>query len=86
VQSSPAARTDLRYRSQILEAARAVAKNIAEGFMRRSPLQFASFLDYAVASLAEAEDRLRDGIEEGYFSAQTSEPALVLAKRCTSRA
>jgi four helix bundle protein len=83
VRASPEASRDFRYRSQLLESSRAAAKDIAEGFMRRSALQFAGFLDYAVGSLAEAEERLIDGIQLDYFRLPECREALVLAKRCT---
>jgi len=54
VRSSRHAQRDLKYRSQILDAASSVSKNITEGFLRHSPRVFAGFLDYAIGSLGEA--------------------------------
>ena len=55
--SSPASR-NLRYHDQIVNAASDVGKDIVEGFGRKAPLEFAKFLDYAVASLARVSEIL----------------------------
>jgi len=81
VLASAGAGRDLRLRTQLLEAARSVPANIAEGFRRKSPGDFARFLDYSLASLAEAEERLGDGLLLGYFTARDHAAAFVLAKR-----
>jgi len=75
------ARSDLRYKSQILDAADGIASNISEGFLRCSPGDFCRFLDYAVSSLGETERRLRNGIKRGYFDAAECSEALRYAKR-----
>ena len=72
VGTSPAAQRDLRFTSQILEAARGVPSDITEGFLRCSPGDFMRFLDYAIASLGEAEQRLHDGIQLNYFKQTTA--------------
>ncbi len=82
VLESPGARADLRYRTQLLEAAGAVSKDIAEGFLRYSAGTFVRFLDYGLGSLVEAETRLKDGIERGYFTESRCEDAFRLARRC----
>jgi four helix bundle protein len=73
---------DFRYRSQILESARSVPANIAEGFVRYSPREFVRFLGFALGSLVEAEARLRDGIQLGYFRSEDCSAAFRLARRC----
>jgi four helix bundle protein len=73
---------DLRFKFQLLDAASSVPSNISEGFLRCSPGDFARFLDYAVGSLGETEQRLRDGIQLGYFTADDCQPAFKLARRC----
>jgi len=82
VARSSQANGDLRFRSQIQEASRAVPANIVEGFLRFSPREFMRFLDYAVSSLGEAESRLQSGIKTNYFSANDCAGALKLALRC----
>jgi four helix bundle protein len=63
----PASR-DFRFRDQIRDAAAGAPRNIAEGFGRFSPGEFAMFLRYAVASLAETRNHLLDGEDRGYFT------------------
>ncbi len=82
VLESRTARDDLRYRSQLLEAAAAVSKDIAEGFLRHSAGSFVRFLDYGLGSLVEAETRLSDGVQRGYFPDGRCAHALRLARRC----
>ena len=82
VLGSAGAQRDLRFTSQILEAARGVPSDITEGFLRCSPGDFARFLDYAIASLGEAEQRLNDGIQLKYFAAEACAEAFRLARRC----
>ena len=84
VRSSPEASRDFKFRDQLREAARSVPANIAEGFLRFSPGDLMRFLDYAIASLGEAELHLRDGIQLGYFEPEECEEAFVLARRCTT--
>ena len=71
-----------KYRDQIVESSAAVPKDIAEGFVRYSPAQFKTFLDYALASLAESELWLKDGVFRKYFSPEEAQEGLTLAKRC----
>ena len=84
VRSSPDASKNFKFRDQLREAARSVPANIAEGFLRFSPGDLMRFLDYALASLGEAELHLRDGIELGYFEPGTCEEAFRLARRCST--
>jgi len=82
LQNSTEAWNNFRYRSQLLDATASVTANIVEGFLRFSPGEFRKFIDYSVASLGEAETRLKDGIALGYFTAQSCEHAFRLARRC----
>jgi len=82
VQASARASTDRPYAEQLAGAASSVTSNIAEGFLRFAPGDFRRFLDYALGSLAEAEGRLADGIQLGYFDAASCEQAFRFAKRC----
>lgn len=83
VAGSPTAEgLDFRGRAQLLEAARGVPANVVEGFLRYSAADFRRFLDYAIASLGEAEDRLRDGVGPGYWRLEDCQSALRLARRC----
>src|SRR5262245_25858082 len=71
-ETGPAAR-DFRYRDQIRDAGASPRRNIAEGFGRYRPSEFARFLEFAVASYEEIKDALLDGLDRGYLD----------DKRCT---
>lgn len=49
-------------------AANSVSANIAEGFKRFNPQEFAQFLKYARASLAEINVHLDDARDRGHIS------------------
>ena len=56
--------------------------NIAEGFYRYHPREFARFLSIALASIGEASLWLKDGVDRGHFAASQCEGAFQLARRC----
>jgi four helix bundle protein len=66
--SGPASR-DFEYKDQIRRAGSSAPANIAEGFGRFRPKDFARFLEFACASLVEIENHLIDGRDRGYFDA-----------------
>lgn len=82
--ATTAAASDLRYVGQLRAAASSVEANIAEGFYRLTPREFARFLLIARASLAESEVRLADGIDRGHFSSADCDAAMTLIKRTGS--
>ncbi len=61
---------------------RSPPRNIAEGFGRYNPAEFAQFLDVAIASLDELDNHLRDGVEAGNFAAEPSADAIRLGAEC----
>jgi len=65
-ETGPASR-DFKYRDQIRDCAASASRNIAEGFGRYRPAEFARFLEYAVGSLEETKDALIDGHDRGYL-------------------
>jgi len=65
-ETAPAAR-DFRYRDDIRASSASVPANIAEGFGRFRPLEFARFLEFAKASLTETQNHLIDGKDRGYL-------------------
>jgi len=82
VRSHPAAHQDLRFRSQLFDAASGGEANIAEGFYRYGGREFRQFLRYALASIAEAELRLKDGADRGHYPAEACSSALRAATHC----
>ena len=78
--SGPAAK-DLSFRSDIRDAAASNTKNIAEGFGRFNPGDFAHFVGIALASAMETQDSLKDGVDRGYFTPQRVAAAQRLAER-----
>jgi len=42
--------------------------DVAEGYERRNPAEFANFVRYARSSLKEVIVRLPDGVAKGYYS------------------
>src|SRR5215467_8265071 len=65
--TGPAAR-DFKYRDQIRDSSSSAPSNIAEGFGRFRPGDFARFLEIAVASLKETQNHLIDGRDRGYLT------------------
>jgi four helix bundle protein len=59
--------TDFKFRNQIRNSARSAPSNIAEGFKRFDPPEFAHLLKIALGSLAETQDHLLHGRDEKYF-------------------
>jgi|SRR5262245_18827719 len=80
VAKAPVAK-DLKYCDQIRDSARSACRNIAEGFGRYRPAEFARFLLIARASLVETHNHLIDGIDQGYLKTGECEELLVLADR-----
>jgi four helix bundle protein len=64
----PPASRDFRFRNQIRDASESVPRNVAEGFGRFSPGQFAAFLSVSRASALETKSLLRKGLDVGYWN------------------
>jgi four helix bundle protein len=64
--TGPAAR-DFKYRDQIRDSGASTPRNIAEGFGRFRPRDFARFCEFALASLNETQDGLIDGRNREYL-------------------
>ena len=82
LRASAEASRDHKFRSPLQDAASGVAANLAEGFGRNNPGEFAQFIRYALGSLKEAEARLQDGIDRGYFTEPDCRTTLQWAHRC----
>ena len=61
---------DFRYRDQIRDSSASTTRNIAEGFGRFNPGEFAKFCEYALGSLEETKNSLIDGRDRGYLEAR----------------
>lgn len=72
---------DLEFRNQIRDSAASSTKNIAEGFGRFRPADFARFMEFSVASTMETKDSLKDGVDRGYFAPERTQRARELAER-----
>lgn len=59
---------DFGLKDQIRRASISVSSNVAEGFGRRSPKEFARFLDIALGSAAEVQSQLYLALDLGYLS------------------
>ena len=65
--TGPAA-TDFKFRDQIRDSSASAHRNIAEGFGRFTPGEFAQFLKYARGSLMETSTSLVDARDRGYVA------------------
>jgi four helix bundle protein len=82
ITAMPTARRDFKFCDQIRNASLSTCSNIAEGFARRTPADFARFLTIAKGSLAETQVQLRSGFDRGYFDQEPVVELLKLAARC----
>ena len=65
--ATPPASRDGRFCDQIRDSAAGAPRNIAEGFGRFRPGDFARFLEYARASLMETQNHLIDARDRRYL-------------------
>jgi four helix bundle protein len=82
ITAAPLARRDFKFCDQIRDASMSACSNIAEGFARRTPADFARLLTIAKGSLAETQVQLRSGFDRGYFDQDAVVELLKLAARC----
>jgi four helix bundle protein len=76
----PASR-DIKFCDQCRASARSAPANIAEGFGRFQPADFARFLLIARASLIETQSHVNDGFDLGYVTDSERIELLALANR-----
>jgi four helix bundle protein len=60
--------TDYKLRDQLRSAAASAPSQIAEGFARFNPADFARFVVIAKASLVEAQNHLQDAVDRRHIS------------------
>jgi len=66
---------------QIRKSARSAPSNIAEGFARFRPKDFARFLEIAIGSLEETKNHSTDGVDLGCITPAERDAAHELASR-----
>jgi four helix bundle protein len=81
ITNEPPAARDFGFRDQIRDACDSATRNIAEGFGRFNPREFAHFLDISRGSAQEARSLLRKGLEVGYWPQDEFERLDSLANR-----
>jgi four helix bundle protein len=59
---------DRNFCDQIRDSSRSVTRNVAAGFRRYRPREFAHFMAIANGSLQETLNHLRDGHDRGYWT------------------
>jgi four helix bundle protein len=72
---------DFKFCNQIRDSSSSSERNIAEGFGRYRPRDFARFLDIAYGSLLETKTSLQDGRDRGHFTDDEFTRLLRLALR-----
>jgi four helix bundle protein len=72
---------DFAFRSQLRRSGTKAPAQIAEGFLRFRPADFANFLRMARASLGEAQTHLERGRRRSYWSEETVASARKLSDR-----
>ena len=80
IATGPVAR-DFSFCDQIRRAAGGPGPNIAEGFARYGPKEFAHYLRIAIGSLMETRTFLLRGERQGYWNADASKKAVTLCDR-----
>ena len=77
----PPVSRDFKFCDQIRDASESAERNVAEGFGRFSPPQFAHLLDIARASAMETKTLLIKGLDVGYWSEDEFDRLTGLADR-----
>ena len=77
---------NLDFGRQISDAAASGPRNIAEGFGRFRPKQFAQFLKIAISSEQEVRNHFIDAFDLGFITAAERDDSLVLADRAIGAA
>jgi four helix bundle protein len=72
---------DFEYCRQIRKSSSSAPRNIAEGFGRYYPREFARFTRVALGSLNETKDHLDAGLEQSYLGQALHEELQTLANR-----
>lgn len=76
-------KSDFKFCQQVRDSARSAPSNIAEGFARFRPADFARFLEIARASLAETHNHLLDARDLAYLSDEDHAALSLMADRAS---
>jgi len=76
---------DFKFRDQIRDSSSSATRNMAEGFGRYWPADFAKFLTIARSSLMETHNSAGAGFKKGYFSEENADKMQRLAARWARR-
>jgi four helix bundle protein len=79
--ATPPARQDARFCEQIRDSSSSAPRNIAEGFGRFWPLEFANKLRIAIGELHETQDHLDKALDGHYLSESKHAEMFTLADR-----
>ena len=82
----PVLARDASYCEQAADAAASAPRNIAEGFGRFAPTQFANFLRIAIGSELETQNHILKAWQRGAISDEEHWVGVVLCKRAVSAA
>jgi four helix bundle protein len=88
ISATNAIRRQFKFCSQLESAARSVPANVAEGFARFRPKEFAQFLRYARGSAAELDVYLDEAVARHWIDDSEAAPIRVLIRRfsaCSAR-
>jgi four helix bundle protein len=83
VTATSQASKDIKYCDQVRDSIRSAERNIAEGFGRFRPAEFARFLTIARGSLIETHNHLCDAADLAYLSDSEHVELCALADRAT---
>lgn len=72
---------DVDFCQQIRDSSRSAPRNLAEGFDKFAPREFARYTRIARGSLAETRNHVLDGRTRGYFTPDATEALLSLQRR-----
>jgi four helix bundle protein len=86
VTKRPGLAQDFKFRDQANDAGDSAPRNIAEGFGRFAPTQFAQFLRIAIASEFETKNHIIRAARRGFLTSDECNFGLRLAKRSITAA
>jgi four helix bundle protein len=82
----PSSARDREFCKQTSDAAGSAPRNIAEGFGRFAPIQFANFLRIAIGSEQETKNQILKAWQRGAITDEERNAGLLLARRAVSAA